>query len=67
MDQIEHKRQLRILMGEPEESGTSFMASGDNEVIKKHLQTFIELLGIVKQKGFEEFKDEIKRIREILR
>ena len=68
MDQIEHKRQLRILMGdEPEKSETSFMASGDNEVIKKHLQTFIELLGIVKQKGFEEFKDEIKRIREILR
>ena len=68
MDENEHRRQLRILMGdEPEESETFFMASWDDEAIKKHLQTFIELLGIVKQRGFEEFKDEIKRIREILR
>ena len=68
MDENEHRRQLRILMGDaPEESGPAFMASGGNEVIKKYLQTFIELLGIVKQRGFGEFKDEIKRIKEILR
>ena len=69
MDENEHRRQLRILMGEPEEleNEVSFMASSDNEVIKKHLQTFLELLTIVKQRGFEEFKDEIDKIKEILR
>ena len=52
---------------EPEESETFFMASWDDEAIKKHLQTFADLLLIVKQRGFEEFKDEINKIKEILR